>query len=230
MKFSQRIGKTRLKETLERDNISQELLNSLWTFVLESVFGSKKEKPKDNAKYSEQTDFFRALWIQFYKWPIDELEMNNGQVDYDTNIEEIRLDFFNTEWYLVLDFIEFCVKYDKNKFSKMCNDILQEEMSAYRFVNGNLVELTSKEEIIEIENAVANTDEFQSVNQHLNRALELYSDRKTPDYRNSIKESISSVEALSKIILGNDKTTLGQALNEIEKKYNLPSQKHKKCI
>ena len=95
-------------------------------------------------------------------------------------------------------------------------------MSAYRFVDNKLIEINSKEEIVEIETAIKNTDKFTSVKAHLKRAVELYSDRKTPDYRNSIKESISAVESLSKIITKNEKTTLGQALKELETKHNIP--------
>jgi hypothetical protein len=49
----------------------------------------------------------------------------------------------------------------------------------------------------------------------------LFSDRKTPDYRNSIKESISAVEALCVIITGDQSATVGKALAEIEKKYSI---------
>ena len=49
----------------------------------------------------------------------------------------------------------------------------------------------------------------------------MLADRKAPDYRNSIKESISAVEALCNIITGNSSATLGKALSEIEKKHNL---------
>src|SRR5690606_13229916 len=44
------------------------------------------------------------------------------------------------------------------------------------------------------------------------------SNREHPDYRNSIKESISAVEAISKQIAGDSKTTLGKALSKIERK------------
>lgn len=53
-------------------------------------------------------------------------------------------------------------------------------------------------------------------------ALNLLSDRKNPDYRNSVKESISAVESICKIIINNDSTTLGQALKEIEKRHKIP--------
>ena len=45
----------------------------------------------------------------------------------------------------------------------------------------------------------------------------MLSDRKNPDYRNSIKESISAVETICKRISKNPKATLGDALNELVK-------------
>lgn len=43
------------------------------------------------------------------------------------------------------------------------------------------------------------------------------SDKTSPDYRNSIKESISAVEAICKLIAKKQNTTLGDALNIIER-------------
>ena len=57
--------------------------------------------------------------------------------------------------------------------------------------------------------------------QHLNQSLTLLSDRQNPDYRNSIKESISAVESICKIITQDDKATLGKALKIIEDKHGL---------
>ena len=58
---------------------------------------------------------------------------------------------------------------------------------------------------------------LDAVNIHLATVLELLSDRKSPDYRNSIKESISAVETLCKLITGNASATLGNALDLIER-------------
>jgi len=41
-------------------------------------------------------------------------------------------------------------------------------------------------------------------------------DRESPDYRTSLKESISAVECIAKVIVGNPNTTLGAALNVIK--------------
>ena len=52
-------------------------------------------------------------------------------------------------------------------------------------------------------------------------SLDLLADRKNPNYRNSIKESISAVESFCKLITKDDNASLGEALSEIEKEYSL---------
>jgi hypothetical protein len=222
MRFSQRIGKREIIANLEREGISPELRNSLWTLILETVIATKSEKEEYGKTYTSKTDFYRSLWINFYKKPIDNLPLSYGQVAEWQAQPIVRDWFFESDWDLALDFVEFCVNYDDNVFSNIFNEILKREMSAYRFVDSKLVEINSKEEIVEIESAIKNTDKFTSVKTHIQRAVELYSDRKSPDYRNSIKESISAVESLSKIIVADNKTTLGQALKEIENKHHIP--------
>lgn len=222
MRFSQRIGKQPIKTELEKEGMSAELRNSLWTLVLELIIDELSNAKRYEA-HSELSEYFRDLWIHFFKLPIDSLPWQRYKetVDKAQSTEIVRSWFFKADWDLVLDFIEFSAEYDK-EFKKACNIFLKREMSAYRFVDGKLVEINSKEEIVEIETAIRNADKFSSVKTHLITALELLSERKKPDYRNSIKESISAVEALTKIITKNDATTLGQALKEIEKKHNIP--------
>ena len=52
-------------------------------------------------------------------------------------------------------------------------------------------------------------------------ALELLANRKSPDYRNSIKESISAVEAVCRLITIDQNATLGQAIGKVKKKVQL---------
>ena len=220
MRFSQRIGKRKVKEELEKEGLSPELKNSLWTLILELIIESKSNE-KQYQDHSELTKYFRDLWIHFFKWPIDNLPMSYGTVaDYNAT-PVVRKWFFDSDWDIVLDFIEFSSEYH-SKFREICNGFLKREMSSYRFVDESLVEVNSAEEIVEIEAALNNSNRFNSVRTHIKTAIELLADRKNPDYRNSIKESISAVESLSKIITNNDKTTLGQALKEIEKTHHIP--------
>ena len=103
-------------------------------------------------------------------------------------------------------------------FIKECNSALERELSAYRFNGKILVPFTSELELSEIKEA-SNTSKLYA--QHLDQALNLLSDRKAPDYRNSIKESISAVEAMCQLITGNKKAILEDALRQLETK--LPS-------
>lgn len=221
MKFSQRIGKQPINTVLEKENITPELTNSLWTLVLEFIIDLRSNQKQFNETFSPLSTYFRDLWIFFFKWPTDNLPQSYGTVNSGAATSVVREWFYKAEWFQVFDFIEFSSEYHES-FPEVCNSFLKKEMSAYRFVDGKLVEITSDEEIVEIENAIKNSDKFNPVKTHLKTAIQLLSDRKNPDYRNSIKESISAVESLAKIITKNDKTTLGQALNELERKHNVP--------
>ncbi len=63
----------------------------------------------------------------------------------------------------------------------------------------------------------------------LKRALELFSDRGSPDYRNSIKESISAVESFVIFTTGKDKGTLGQLTKKLETEF-IPESRFNSCL
>lgn len=131
-----------------------------------------------------------------------------------------------TDWYRVYDLVEFLVTRDisdshRPSFVDSVNRVLRQETSGYRFVSGRFVQITSEEEIAAVEKVQALGDSLKPVRDHFNQALVHLSDRTKPDYRNSIKESISAVESLSKIISGLPSATLGPALNAIDKTAHL---------
>ncbi len=69
-------------------------------------------------------------------------------------------------------------------------------------------------------------DRFEGAAEHIRTAIWLYSNRQSPDYRNSIKESISAVESVVKLVAGSETAKLGDALKVLEKKHSLhPSLK-----
>ena len=102
------------------------------------------------------------------------------------------------------------------RLAEFINRVLTTEMSAFRFVDGKLTDITNEQERAMLEEALTDT-RFAAVAAHLDRSLALLADRKQPDYRNSIKESISAVEAMARLVSGNDKATLGEALKVLEK-------------
>ena len=94
------------------------------------------------------------------------------------------------------------------------NDIFEQERIGYRFVSKQIVPITDKIETHEIEQACRIP--FNGARTQLQKALGLLSDREHPDYKNCVKESISAVESICKIIVGDDSATLGAALKRLK--------------
>jgi hypothetical protein len=220
MKFSERLGYKPVKEQLQIESIDDELRNSLWSVFLDGFF-----KDLHNTSYDgyHLYNYCRSLWFNFFKLPIDTAYIHNDRsVDKERLMKYIRNFFFEKKnWYDALDLIEFSAKYADREFMNLINAVLEKEKSAYRFVNGQITEITSSSEISEIEEAITSDDIYKPVTIHLNAALNLLADRQNPDYRNSIKESISAVESMCKIFIGNDKATLGNILGQLEKNGSL---------
>ena len=76
---------------------------------------------------------------------------------------------------------------------ELANSYLERELSAFRFVDETLTPVTGDAEIQAIEKAILEGGAVPGVLVHLREALEKLGDRANPDYRNSIKESISAV-------------------------------------
>ena len=210
-RFSKRYGIVKPRSEIQVDSIDEALLNSLWSLLELFYWRGTSETTLKN--------FATHLWFEYFKEPIDTIPYLWLDIH-----EKIREYFFHSLWWEVYDFIEYVAnnfpdeKLNK-EFMEACNEVLEEELSAYRFVGGRITRITTEEEISEIEEALESP--VEGVRVHLTTALKLMSDRKSPDYRNSIKESISAVESLCKIIAKDEKATLGRALDIIEKKIGL---------
>lgn len=94
------------------------------------------------------------------------------------------------------------------------NALFEEEFVGYRMIANKITPITNEVEINEIKTSL--DIEFEGCKSHIKKGLSLLSDREKPDYKNSIKESISAVESICQIICKDDKATLGKALNKLE--------------
>jgi len=217
-RFSERKGLTKVKEKIQIDSITSDLRIRIWN-VLDYYYWKSNERKKFPLLKGYSRILFTRLWHNYFKEPVDTLTFK-----WNRDLSKVRFRFFNCDWFELYDFIEFVANEypdeEKNeKFKNTCNEVLEEEISAYRFVGKQIVQINSKEEISEIEKSLETP--FTTVSAHIETALCLMADRKTPDYRNSIKESISAVEAICQIIAKDDNATLTKALGVIEKKLAL---------
>jgi len=217
MSFSQRKGLIPLEKIIQIESMDIDLRNGLWN-ALEICYWSNFRHPRNYDKTidSNLSNLFVNYWTDFFKIPLDTLPHS-----FSDSKSKVRKYFFDSEWNNIYDLIEFTVGNGPNgfvdNFKKQCNIVLEKENSAYRFIESMLVEISSEEEIESIEEALQSVTKYSGIKAHLNSAISMLADRKKPNYRNSIKESISAVEAISQLITGDKNATLGKAIKVLEK-------------
>ena len=214
MKFSQRIGKTPVKLAIQIESIDQDLRIALWN-GLQIYFFDMVQNPWINQ--SRFNLFFKLLWKDFFKRPLDNLDNH-----YPTTYGRIREDFFKFKWFEVYDFVEYLAAapsapVDLDSFAQYVNSVLEQELAGYRLVDGLITPIADATQIDQVHDAIqtARALGLSGVESHLHRAIQLFSDRKTPDYRNTIKEAISAVESLAKLIAADPKADLAKALKAL---------------
>ncbi len=226
LRFSQRIKITPVKTELQLESIDDDLKNGLWDIYGEFIFKQGFQHYSSITGYHSSTtikdwclEYFKNLWHSFLKQPFDTMP-----TDFSGLFTIIKNYFFECKWFELYDFLEFTTLFFNNQTLNIrFNNILERELSGYRVVDGNFTPITDKFEINQLETILSETRKFQGVYIHLTHSLSLLSDRKNPDYRNSIKESISAVESICKIIAQDQNAELGPVLKKVEEKMTIHS-------
>ena len=218
MRFSERIGKREIKVDIQIDYMDDDLKNSLWNIIHSIII-----EPMRGYQWVESTNYHNLLkdiWFSHFKEPIDEIPISVERFS-----KTFRDRFFSWNYLEIYDFIDFLPNLnipsvDNNKLIESFNNVLKTELSGFRFVNNQLAPITNENEIKEIETAIKSTEtgNLKGVSIHLAEALNKLSDKKYPDYRNSIKESISAVESICQQITQDPKAELGKALKTLKTK------------
>lgn len=205
--------------------ITQDVINAIG-----SCYDIFTNELNDNAKRTHFARFSQAniekeLWLHLANQRL--AEFGGGRSSQYTLVFENYLQN-HSPWYSVLDALEFVidttVEYVEQAQDKSVQALLQQfEQSlnfeferldyGYRIVSHLITDVTSPSEKEAIEEAV--NQSTSNVATHLQNALQLYSKRPDPDYRDSIKESISAVEGYCNDLT--DKNTLSAALPELKK-------------
>ncbi len=215
--FSERYGYTKVSDVIIREKITLEIQNAICSCFdqLEDLYASANFY---QATQSLLSDLEKEVWTKFLNQRLSRYNYHSFYItDYIEND--------NNEWFLKLNYIEFIIKFiyeqDNQSFTHVSYNLITllntefERLNfAYRIVEQEIVEITSEQEIKTIESAINNSP--LNIQMHLNSALEKYAQRPNGDYRNSIKESISAVEAFCRDKTG--ESTLGKALSNLEKK------------
>lgn len=227
--FSDRNGIKPLNVEIQVKDFDQRTRNQLGNMVSDlyiKVYGNNAYWKNDNIQA-----FFRFVLGEIYsesidtRNPYDDDEMfaiiNNtiNRDDYDDVLTLIELIIQYWDRYLK----ENSKKYYSSYFGysdislyEFVNAIFEREYIGYRFVDEIIVPISDTYEVAAIQEALNN--KYKPVYEHLSKANKLLADRENPDYENSIKESISAVEAICEILTGikGKEATLGKMLKKIE--------------
>lgn len=170
----------------------------------------------------ELIDFASKIRSEIMRRPYDNINPHKITLKRDILLDNLKDWIFTQSWNQVYDLIEFLPDFYPagpilgDRFRAEVNRALKRENAGYRFVGNQLVRVTAEEEIPIVEKAQRLGEPFSLASEQLKQALRLLSDRENPDYRNSIKESISAVEAACRVVSGKPKATLGDALDAIK--------------
>lgn len=214
-KFSDRIGVTKPRAIIQLNLVEEESKNLLWN-LLDKHYWDKGMAARVCDAPRDLQEFYKHIWNSFFKYSYDTMPFFRTEL-----ITIFRRYFFHKDWYNLYNFIEFVAGCDTSIFNRWqfiteCNKVMAQELLGYRFIDSELVPITNEEELESIENLLQITDQFNPVKVHISTSIKLLSDRQNPDYRNSIKESISAVEALCCIVAKKPKASLIEAIRQME--------------
>lgn len=242
--FSDRNGIDRLNTNIQITEFDERtrtfFINELQT-ILNTIEGEKKDEWSFDFDFESLADF---AFTEIYQM---EISHNTGlpktfsayywAKKIDIFFEIVNKTIRNDTYDKVLTVIEAILQWTKKNFqprryawiysdnpnqyspydeTKEFNRIFEKEFVGYRFINNIITPITDKIEIKEIETGL--DIKFGGCRSHIHKALAFLSDRETPDYKNSIKESISAVEAICKIIVGDENSELNKALKKLKEK------------
>jgi hypothetical protein len=165
----------------------------------------------------------RDLYVNHFKYSTDNIDTQAS-----SEISKLKLHFYQLDWFEIYNLIEFLSgaasrnysvaspeEYDQS-FRGRVNFFLEREKSAYRFIDDLIVPISSELEVEAVSEALAVGDNFAGARRHIQQAVLLFSRKPDADYRNSIKEAISGVESVVRIIAGDAKATLSDGLKRLD--------------
>ncbi len=212
MKFSQRIGKTGVSNIIQTDSMDDPLKNKLFNVVKDILDETYRVAV---GQYNIEDGFLSDYCYTFGEKITDH---NRRYSSFVSHLDEKI--YVNDDVWFFYDFIEWILSlkfYNHGYYAHGINTILKEERSAYVLDTNNfLVKITDEIELEEINDSLVLTGKYKSVNEHLLKARDAFSDRQNPDYKNCVRESIFAIESLLKIITKDEKATLETALKKIK--------------
>ncbi|SDO98918.1 hypothetical protein SAMN04487788_1695 [Microbacterium testaceum StLB037] len=217
--FAERLGHRHARSLVQSEDLDQETRIELWNVITRLRHQIDEAKYESNFDDDTEANLLADIWTSELHQPLDEI----GQTD--STWGAIKHHILRAEWYDVLDLTEAIAKslerhqtfWTSGLFSALtdsCNRSFERFLVGYRFIGLEVTPIDSTVEAQAVTEAQEAAAQLAGARHALNRAVELLADRQVPDYPNSMKESVSAVEAVVRTITG--ARTLGAGLQALE--------------
>lgn len=212
-RFSEKFGYIQPRTVIQTDDLDEQARRQLWDVVY-LLPGKKLQNPR-TGRLGDSIMTMR-LWF-FLEQSAESLQ----RTPESTVLAMMRDNIFNGELYEVMDLLQFFATPDENipfgqdAYIEAVNNTFERNLVGYRVLgNGDIIQVTSPQEVDSIESALGETAGFPGVQMHLKNALAMLSDRKNPNYAKAVHEAISAVEGVARHYTG--EKTLGAALKKLK--------------
>lgn len=217
--FSERKGIKHFSDMVQVNSLNERTRNKLYSVISES-FDELYVDYNGNLK----DEFVEYLYKEIFSKTERDIPMWGNEYNYDEIFNTIYSIIIEYDYTDIFTFIEGIIiffdiadratyhRYNyKDEYIEAISNVFKVENVNYRIIDGKFTDIIDEEQIKSIEDTL--NSPYKVVSEHYSKAIEqLYS---VKDYANSIKESISTVEAMCQIINGG-KETLGKALNSLK--------------
>lgn len=219
--FAERMGFRETRTLIQSNSLDEETRVGLWNVLVSLQASLDQQLDRYHDSGPTHRELLSSIWMNYFKQPRDDQPTS-------TNLwRMIKKEVLTGEWFDVLDLLERVVKElartDEKRgeancapFTDALNNRFERYLVGYRVIGKEVAPIDSIAEVEAVSGAIEDPEGIAGSRHSLERAVELLADRTSPDYPNSIKESVSAVEAVVKKVTG--ETTLGAGLKKLEDK------------
>lgn len=212
-RFSERMGYKQARSFVQTDDLDDETRMGLWNVLVQLPVHFDATVNREDERM-----IVTWLWVKAFGRARDEMPRYSTAV-WDLVKARVLGGPFNECMDIIEDVIDATSEGRQYRFLEFLpglahaiNAEFERSLVGYRLINGLVVPIDHKLQIASIEEATGKGMP-SAAREHLRTAMAFLSDRDNPDYRNSVKESITAVESLARQITG--ARTLGEALTKL---------------